>query len=160
MSVLIGECHDQRCGRSSSAAKKAKTALRISLARRGPLFPSLAAGHGRYPPRFARRVSHNRPASTLFTQFRSTSGCTPVCSAIRRRAPGRVEGSCLASTANRVARSCSSGGYSESLAIFIVLSVLSILNKTRAGTLESLASVCAAEEQARIAQDRYVAEDL
>jgi len=43
ITMLVDEPHERICGRSSSAAKKADAAFKISLARRSSLPPPIAA---------------------------------------------------------------------------------------------------------------------
>lgn len=62
--VPVDEPHDQRCGRSSSAAKKTEAALRIALARRSSAFS-----------RFKRFRSTDSSVLTPGLQPASTSAC-------------------------------------------------------------------------------------
>src|SRR4051794_14827366 len=73
--------------------------------------------------------------SAWVTQLRSVSGLIPSCLPIRANAPGRVAGSCRASTAIRVARSRSSSGYFLAAAIALILQWVESLHQTRGGTL-------------------------
>src|SRR5699024_4874673 len=92
MLVLVYVLHDQRCGRSSSAAKKAEADLRIEFARRSSRtsfsssikrWDSLVVVPGRYPS----------STSACTTQFLRVSGLIPSCSPTRRNVPDLVDGS-------------------------------------------------------------------
>src|SRR5699024_4035812 len=128
--VLVDELHDQRCGRSSSAAKKAEADLKIALARRSSRTSfsssasrsaSLVVVPGRWPSSI----------SACTTQFLRVSGLIPSCSPTRRNVPDFVAGSCRASTAILVALSRSSSGYFLGAAMLLILPWIQSLHQTR-----------------------------
>src|SRR5699024_321227 len=134
MLVLVDERHDQRCGRSSSAAKKAEADFRIAFARRSSCTSfsssasrsaSLVVVPGRWPSSI----------SACTTQFLRVSGLIPSCSPTRRNAPDLVAGSRRASTAILVALSRSSSGYFLGAAMLLILPWIQSLHQTRGDSL-------------------------
>src|SRR4051795_5722774 len=138
--VRVDELDDHRCGRSSSAAKKADALFRIAFARRSSRFSrssaairsaSLVVVPGRAPSSI----------SAWVTQLRRVSGLIPSCSPIRASAPGLVAGSRRASTTIRVARSRSSSRYFLGAAMTLILPANESLHQTRRGTIVPFADV-------------------
>src|SRR5690625_640099 len=136
MLVLVDELDDQRCGRSSSAAKKAEADRRIAFARRSSRtsfsssasrLASLVVVPGRCPPSI----------SACTTQFLSVSGLIPSCSPPRRHVPDLVAGSSRASTAILVALSRSSSGYLLGAAMLLLPPWDQSLHPTRSDSLRA-----------------------
>src|SRR5690606_22377964 len=128
--VQVDVGHYLVCGRSSSAAKKADADLRIALARRSSRFSRSSSAIVRawsvvVPGRVPSSIS------AWLTQLRRVSRLTPSWSPIRAIAPGRVAGSRRASTAIRIARSRSSGGYFLGAGMTLILPRFESLHHTR-----------------------------
>src|SRR5699024_7578115 len=130
MLVLVDERHDQRCGRSGSAATKAEADFRIAFARRSSCTSfsssarrsaSLVVVPGRWPSSI----------SACTTQFLRVSGLIPSCSPARRNVPDFLAGSCRASTATPVALSRSSAGSFLGAAMLLILPWIQSLHQTR-----------------------------
>src|SRR5699024_6458903 len=141
MLVLVYVLHDQRCGRSSSAAKKADADLRIEFARRSSRtsfsssikrWDSLVVVPGRYPS----------STSACTTQFLRVSGLIPSCSPTRRNVPDLVDGSRRASPAIPVPLSRSSSGYFLGAAMLLILPWIQSLHQTRGDSYPRLPCDC------------------
>src|SRR5699024_2177731 len=110
LAVVVDEGDDYRCGRSSSAAKKAEARFRISLARRD----SANSARSR---RFSASRSRDSPTvvAPVFlwsrTQQRRVSRLMPSCAATRVAAPRAVSGSAWAWRTSSMARALSSSVY-------------------------------------------------